>query len=219
MRKDEDFNSICTECDHLHLIEAKQKKESLIYRCHSNLYEGIIPLYDQGRYFGALVFGQVRPLDANKPPGNLTADEAALFNKLPSFSREYLKDLADLLGRLSEYIVIKELVHYRNQQWAVELRKYIDINIDKRIKLADLAQWIDKSESFISHFFQNEFGLSPKQFILNEKIKMAKSRLAEGSSVRETALSLGFYDEFHFSRIFKRKTGETPSHYRNNLIL
>ena len=57
MRKDSAFNRKCIDCDHQHLIDAKADRKTLIYKCHSNLYEGIIPLYEQGKYFGSLVFG------------------------------------------------------------------------------------------------------------------------------------------------------------------
>ncbi len=214
MRKDAAFNNKCIDCDHQHLIDAKAERKTLIYKCHSNLYEGIIPLYEQGKYFGSLVFGQVRPLPGESDSGNLSPKELELYRQLPSFSMEYLEDLADLLGRLSEYIVIKELVRYRNQQWAEELNKYIKDNIIERISIADLAGHIGKSESFISHLFRNEFGLSPKQFILAAKINSARNQLDNGSSVKETALELGFYDEFHFSRAFKKQTGISPSQYK-----
>ncbi len=214
MRMKNDFNNKCLVCDRQHLIEAKSGKKTLIYKCHSNLYEGIIPLYDQGRYFGSLVFGQVRPHASVYSPYKLSPAENDLYDQLPVFSRDYLVDLADLLGRLSEYIVIKELVRYQNQQWSVELRNYIQQNINKRISIADLAGVIDKSESFISHLFRNEFGLSPKQFILAAKVNMAKDLLVSGMNVQETALQLGFYDEFHFSRVFKKKAGVSPGQFK-----
>jgi AraC-like DNA-binding protein len=218
MRKKQAFNKECIACDYQHLARAKSEKKAIIYRCHSNLYEGIIPLYDKGKYFGSLVFGQVRPLSPGNIretlPGNLTPGERKLYSELPEFSLEYLRNLADLLGRLSEYIVIKELVKYQNQQWALKLRKYIQANINRRISIADLAGHIGKSVSFISHLFRNEFGLSPGQFIISEKINSAKKILSRGASVRETALELGFYDEFHFSRTFRKKTGISPAEYK-----
>ncbi len=214
MRKDSAFNRKCIDCDHQHLVDAKADRKTLIYKCHSNLYEGIIPLYEQGKYFGSLVFGQVRPFPGESAPGNLSPEELELYRRLPSFSMEYLEDLANLLGRLSEYILIKELVRYRNQQWAHELDKYIQVNINSRISIADLAGHIGKSESFISHLFRTEFGQSPKQFILTAKINTSKNRLSDGVSVKDTALGLGFFDEFHFSRTFKKQTGISPSQYK-----
>ena len=212
-REDPVFYQKCIACDRLHLARAKKSKAPLIYTCHSGLLEGIIPLYDKDKYFGALVFGQVQSPDAILIK---TQDEdQTLFNKLPIYSKEHLNDIAELLKRLSEYIVIKELIKYNNRQWVIQLEEYIQENIGIKISNTDMAHHIQKSESFISHFFRTEFGMSPKQFVLKRKLEQAKIRLLNGAWVREVALDLGFYDEFHFSKAFKKMYGKSPGFYKS----
>ncbi|WP_269750806.1 helix-turn-helix domain-containing protein [Candidatus Burkholderia verschuerenii] len=41
-------------------------------------------------------------------------------------------------------------------------------------------------------------------------MELAKRMLAQGQSIVHTALGLGFYDQSHFSRTFKKFTGTTP---------
>ncbi len=211
-REEPAFYKKCIDCDRLHLVRAKKSKDPLIYTCHSGLLEGIIPLYDKDKYFGALVFGQVRSPETKLI--KTTNNDELLFKKLPVYSEEHLNDIAELLKRLSEYIVIKELVKYNNRQWVLQLEEYIQQNIGSKISNADMAHHIQKSESFISHFFRTEFGMSPKQFILKIKLEQAKIRLSDGAWVREVALDLGFYDEFHFSKAFKKMYGKSPGLYK-----
>jgi AraC-like DNA-binding protein len=66
-----------------------------------------------------------------------------------------------------------------------------------------------------SVLFHEYTGLSPHQYFLQLKINRAKLLLAEPrASVKETALRLGFESEFYFSRLFKKKTGLSPSAWK-----
>ena len=53
--------------------------------------------------------------------------------------------------------------------------------------------------------------MSPAKYILGGKMKAARKMLLEGKSAGETASALGFYDQFHFSKSFKKFYGHAPS--------
>jgi AraC-like DNA-binding protein len=55
-------------------------------------------------------------------------------------------------------------------------------------------------------------GLSPADAFASYRIGEAVSLLEAGSSVKEAASALGFSDQFHLSKAFKRKVGFPPSH-------
>ena len=48
------------------------------------------------------------------------------------------------------------------------------MHIDERLTISQLADLVGKSESFISHFFKEEFGKSPTQYILEKKDENCK---------------------------------------------
>jgi AraC-like DNA-binding protein len=213
-RKDADFESKCIECDTANLILAKKKRNVHIYTCHEGLLEGIVPLYnDNENYLGAIVYGQLK--EKGSPiPGNLPPLFKSLFKELPECDRIRFKDIGILLKYLSEYIIRNELIKYQNQPWAQKLEKYINSHLAQKITLEKLGKVINRSPTFITHQFQTEFGLSPKKYIIKKKMLKAREMLENGESVANTASSLGFYDEFHFSKSFKTYWGQSPKNFK-----
>lgn len=70
------------------------------------------------------------------------------------------------------------------------------------------------SEVYFRRLFKENFGITPKQFILNIRIEEAKRLLGEGiSSISSISSACGFSSVYHFSRAFKSATGLTPTEY------
>jgi AraC-like DNA-binding protein len=64
--------------------------------------------------------------------------------------------------------------------------------------------------------FREKTGLSPYQYFLQMKINKAKELLQEGSlSIKEISYKLSFDSPYYFSRLFKKKTGISPSLWSN----
>lgn len=80
----------------------------------------------------------------------------------------------------------------------------------------ELAQSYHVSVRTISGRFKQQTGLSIHQYQLQLKLDMAYDLLpiSPGRSLHDIALSFGFYDEFQFSKLFKRKFGISPSERR-----
>ncbi|MEI8094262.1 MAG: AraC family transcriptional regulator [Spirochaetales bacterium] len=84
---------------------------------------------------------------------------------------------------------------------------------DHDVDLADLARKLGLSYVAFTSLFRQYTGQTPHQYWLNLKINHGKGWLVSGKSVKETAFHLGFESEFHFSRLFKKKTGTPPSRW------
>lgn len=56
-------------------------------------------------------------------------------------------------------------------------------------------------------------GVSPIEYVLDRKIKNAIKLLLMGRSIKDTARTLSFYDEYYFSKQFKRRVGCSPAQY------
>ncbi len=91
---------------------------------------------------------------------------------------------------------------------------------DPTLTNARLAAECKISEVYFRKLFTAHFGTSPKQFILDMRIQRARQLLTEGAlGVVAVAEACGFSSPYHFCRLFKQKTGTTPSEYRKaNLV-
>ncbi|MDD3113420.1 MAG: AraC family transcriptional regulator [Candidatus Izemoplasmatales bacterium] len=91
---------------------------------------------------------------------------------------------------------------------------YIDNHITEQISVADMAKIANLNETYFTHAFNKIIGITPIQYVINKKINYAMTLLNSGGHlVRDVAYQLGFKDEFYFSRLFKKKTGISPSKF------
>jgi AraC family transcriptional regulator len=93
--------------------------------------------------------------------------------------------------------------------------EFIDANLDRPIALADLAETAGISSHYFSELFKRSVQLSPHQYVLRRRIDRARKLLGDpGVSVFEAAVRCGFNDQSHFTKIFHRIVGVTPTGYR-----
>ena len=93
--------------------------------------------------------------------------------------------------------------------------RYIDKNLNKKISNAELAKMCFVSEIYLRKLFIQITGKSPKQYIIERKIKTAISwLLTTNITVNEIASKLGFSDIYSFSKSFKLHVGYSPLQYR-----
>ncbi len=95
------------------------------------------------------------------------------------------------------------------------LIEYIETHLaDPALSNSLLAKQIGTSEVYMRKLFQAYSHTSPKQFILNIRIRKAKQLLTDtASTVTAISEACGFSSLYHFCRAFKEKTGTTPSRY------
>ncbi len=80
-----------------------------------------------------------------------------------------------------------------------------------------LASLLNISEVYMRRLFKEQFGTSPKQYILNLRIQKAKQILSQSNkTITQIALECGFTSIHHFCRAFKSECGQTPTNYRNS---
>jgi AraC family transcriptional regulator len=87
----------------------------------------------------------------------------------------------------------------------------------RRLSTAQMAGAVGLSESWFSAVFKNTTGLTPHQWQLNNRLDLAR-KLLTGSdlSVADIADRLGFSDQAHLTRAFRKRIGETPASWRRD---
>ena len=128
----------------------------------------------------------------------------------------------DALGYF--YIVISNLVadfnskHHYNRSSEYYVRRalsYIDDHFTSNISVADVAEFVRIDRSHLFRLFIKHVGLSPSKYLTNIRLKRSVSLMENKElSVNEIAISSGFYDFSHFSRVFSSVYGMSPGKYR-----
>ena len=92
---------------------------------------------------------------------------------------------------------------------------FIRDNIRESINLKQLSGKACMSTTSFYRSFKRELGMSPIEFILNEKIKYAKKLLSNPKiNITEVSYATGFEDCNYFIRLFKKHEGVTPKQYQ-----
>lgn len=94
---------------------------------------------------------------------------------------------------------------------------YVQLNISMPITLEDISRKLNVNASYLSQQFNKEVGKSLPEYVTEKRIQEAKYLLRGHSSlsISNIATAVGFSEINYFARVFKAKTGITPSEYRN----
>ncbi|CAE6719836.1 MULTISPECIES: helix-turn-helix domain-containing protein [Paraburkholderia] len=90
-------------------------------------------------------------------------------------------------------------------------RAFIEAHFDEPVTLAQLAALSALSVSRFATVFRQQYGSSPYRYLCGLRIQRAQTLLLEGVPGSVVATEVGFFDQSHFGRHFKRCCGMTPS--------
>jgi AraC-like DNA-binding protein len=87
----------------------------------------------------------------------------------------------------------------------------------RTLSVSDLARAAKLSTSRFKAKFKEQTGMAPAEYVLRERVGIARGRLASGGgTVTEIAYDLGFSSSQYFATVFKRFTGLRPTDVRKS---
>jgi AraC-like DNA-binding protein len=89
-------------------------------------------------------------------------------------------------------------------------REFLDAYFDREIALQELARVSELSPYHLSRVFRQQTGMPPHAYLIQRRIARAKTLLREKWPIAEVASQIGFADQSHLTRHFKRMVGVTP---------
>ena len=99
----------------------------------------------------------------------------------------------------------------RKLQGAID---YIQANLESKVSLDDLAKVTNTSSYHFCRLFKKSTGITPYQYLIRCRIDRAKILLRQGKlSIADIALEVGFSNQSHFTKHFKRLVGTTPKKF------
>jgi AraC-like DNA-binding protein len=96
-----------------------------------------------------------------------------------------------------------------------QVREYLEAHYAEDVSLAQLGALTSRSSFHLARAFSKVCGLPPHAFLESIRVQRARELLRSGTSVVDTALSVGYTDQSHFTHRFRRHTGITPGQYRS----
>jgi len=128
-----------------------------------------------------------------------------------------LKTCASILSIIAEVLTRERRKEQPNYYEKIVARaKYLmESNVYSVINLPGISDQVGVSTSRLNEIFKTYTSMTPYQYFIQIKIHKAESLLEqEDIPVKEAAYRMGFEDQYYFSRLFKNKTGVSPSDWK-----
>jgi AraC-like DNA-binding protein len=93
------------------------------------------------------------------------------------------------------------------------LRDLLEAHLSDTMTLAKATDTIGGSAAGLVRAFSRTFGIAPHQYVIGRRIEIARKRLLAGEPAAATAAAVGFHDQAHLTRHFRRHVGTTPARF------
>ncbi|MFY7786332.1 MAG: AraC family transcriptional regulator [Thermoflexibacteraceae bacterium] len=141
-------------------------------------------------------------------------------NKAPYYESILQNSIFLLLGLIARHLQLHLQTEFKQKNTKSEISDmllYIQHNIydNDKLTIEAIADHFLKSKNYISLYFKAQTGTSLKDYILNYKLTLAKNRLlCSHLTISEIAYELGFTDDSHLNKLFKKKYQKTAKQYK-----
>lgn len=130
-----------------------------------------------------------------------------------------IKELILLLVQTKNVSSILELVSDLYSTRTIHLKNMIELHLFSNLSVEELAKLSNLSLSSFKREFKAEFDDTPTNYINIKKVEKAKELLRiTQMQISEIAYEVGFNDSLYFTRLFKKKTGISPTGYREDQL-
>ncbi|HEV2267979.1 MAG TPA: AraC family transcriptional regulator [Steroidobacteraceae bacterium] len=104
----------------------------------------------------------------------------------------------------------------REHKAVARARDYLEAHFDRSVSLRTLAEFVSLSPYYFARVFEHEAGLPPHRYLEGVRIRNACALLDRGETIACTATAVGYADQSHLTKRFRRFLGITPRQYLGN---
>ncbi|HCT90005.1 MAG TPA: hypothetical protein DF613_01285, partial [Lachnospiraceae bacterium] len=159
--------------------------------------------------------------------GGISAENALTVSESYICMTESMKtaEQVEAVMREAEYKLVDMVVEETKKDelphpLVAKVKDYVFRNLQSEIKVSDMAGNFCVNADYLSSLFHKSTGKTITRYVLEEKVKAAKSMLIyTTNTLQEIAFVLNFSSQSHFSTVFRKFTGLTPKEYRDTYSL
>ncbi len=216
----------CNYADRRSFEKCEKSNSVLIYKCHAGLVEATIPLYENEKNIGYLMFGQITD---NSDKSSIYSKTEELINKY-SINSEILENSIEkityksieeieaavkIMEACTSYIIYKELITPNSDKILEKAKAYIESHLGEDITIEALCSETGIGRTKLYEIFRKELNIGISKYILRRRLHNAKKLLKTTElSIPQIAHKVGFSDYNYFSRVYKNQYGKSPKYYR-----
>lgn len=101
----------------------------------------------------------------------------------------------------------------RDPALARRLQELLDAHVRDGITLAHAGDLLGASPTHLVRAFRHETGIAPHRYLTGRRLDLARRLLLDGQRAAGVAVEVGFHDQAHLTRHFRRLLGVTPAAY------
>ncbi len=218
----------CDYADRRYFKECEKENALIIYKCHAGLVEAVMPLHENEKIIGYLMFGQITD----------TPDKSGLYDKIGVWTEKYklsgealrhgidsilfkpkeqIRAAAKIMEACTSYIILRELITPESNRIAEAAKTYIDEHIDEDISVQRLCEELKIGRTKLYDVFRSDLKTGISEYILCRKMHRAKKLLKTTDlSVSEISLAVGFSNYNYFGKVYKKTYGKSPRNHKKD---
>ena len=211
-------NENCNKCDQKILKKCSRSGKLEGHICASGLYDSAMPIVKHNTIVGYVIMGRVRSVQSpaqlqHFPHTDVKTVEKLklLYNQLPFLSAKQLSALYDLLPS----VLFASAIRIVYDPIVNKIVEYIDKHISEELSVANICERFHLSVNHLYNLFHKNLDKTVNDYITERRIILAKRILTTSNkTVYEIAETVGIANYPYFCKLFKKKTGVTPSQFR-----
>lgn len=120
--------------------------------------------------------------------------------------------MLEMLGHASRSLIKTPV---RPPRWLAQARDLLHGRFNDSLNLVEIAHTVGVHPTHLARTFKKHYRTTVGEYVRRLRLDWATRQLSEtGDSIAEIASGAGFYDQSHFSHLFKQHTGFTPAEFR-----
>lgn len=137
--------------------------------------------------------------------GESLLEQQSLFSECVRILLEHTERKSPALSGMKAHHAVARIKHYLKERYAES------VSLDELVTLSNLSRF------HLVRTFAKHVGMTPHEFQIKVRINAARVLLKAGVPPVQVSTDIGFSDQSHFTRHFKRAWGTTPSCYANTM--